>query len=407
MLFCFIASFLLLVPRSSYAQLDVKGFVDTYHAVRVKDPQDYLSSRTRIRMETVAEGDDASIFASFNAIKNHILPSQTGFELREAYLEYAADNWDLRIGRQIVIWGKADGVEITDVISPKDYTEFLARDYDDIRIPVDAFKFRHLRDQMTAEFIWVPVFQSAILPAGDNPWAFGAETPADLEISYKDPVVPERKLENGEIGGRVSFYLPGIDLAFSSLYTWDKVPVMNQTLIENSETKHLTIQPEHHRLAFVGFGFAAPYRSLVFRGESALLKGKHFEPEDPSNGLFKKNALNSLVGVDWYPGGEWTISAQFADCFILDYDEKIGDDEHEMLATFSISKSLFRNTLTLSAFGYVGVNDRELFNRSSMDYELTDGLHLEAGIDVFAGDDGMFGQYKDNTEVWTKAKYSF
>lgn len=78
-----------------------------------------------------------------------------------------------------------------------------------------------------------------------------------------------------------------------------------------------------------------------------------------------------------------------------------------MLATFNISKNLLRSTLTLSTSGYVGINDSELFNRSSIDYELTDGLHLEAGIDVFVGDDGMFGQYEDNTEVWFKAKYSF
>ena len=30
-----------------------------------------------------------------------------------------------------------------------------------------------------------------------------------------------------------------------------------------------------------------------------------------------------------------------------------------------------------------------------------------AGADVFAGDEGVFGQYEDNTEVWIKAKYSF
>ena len=78
-----------------------------------------------------------------------------------------------------------------------------------------------------------------------------------------------------------------------------------------------------------------------------------------------------------------------------------------MTATFSISKALLRETLTLSTFGYVGLGNTDLFNRISVDYSLTDGMHLEAGIDIFAGDEGAFGQYKDNTEVWFKAKYSF
>lgn len=404
--FCFVIG-VLLAQNIAYPQLDVRGFVDTYHAVRVKDPQDYLSFRTRVRVETMAESDDASIFASFNAIKNHIIPSRDGFELREAYLQYAAESWDLRLGRQLIIWGKTDGVEITDLISPKDYTEFLAQDYDDIRMPVDALKFRYLRDQMTAEFVCVPVFQSAILPGDDSPWALDGEIPDDVEISYEDPLAPEKKLKNSEIGGRLLFYLPGVDLAFSSLYTWNKTPAMSQTLTEDSETKYLSIRPEHHRLTFVGFGFSVPYGPLVFRGESAFSTGRRFEPEDPDDGLFKKNALNSLLGVDWYPGSEWTLSAQFAHHFILDYDERIYDNEHETLATLSVSKNLLRNTLTLSTFGYVGMNNRELFNRSSADYSLTDGLYLEAGIDLFLGNEGVFGQYKDNTEVWLKAKYSF
>lgn len=78
-----------------------------------------------------------------------------------------------------------------------------------------------------------------------------------------------------------------------------------------------------------------------------------------------------------------------------------------MMATFNISKNLLRNTLTLSTSGYVGIDELEFFARSGVDYALTDGLHLEAGIDVFAGDKGIFGQYKDNNEIWIKAKYSF
>ena len=121
----------------------------------------------------------------------------------------------------------------------------------------------------------------------------------------------------------------------------------------------------------------------------------------------EKKVLNSLIEVDGYPGGEWTLSAEFAQLFILGYDDRIRDDRNQMLATFSVSKNLLRDTLTLSTFVYIGINDSELFNRSSADYELADGLHLEAGIDVFAGDEGIFGQYEDNTEVWLKAKYSF
>ena len=388
----------------AYSQIDIKGFIDTYHAVRTKAPNDYLSSRTRVRLEMLTESDNALAYASANATKNHILPSQTGIELREAYLEYAAESWDFRIGRQIIIWGKADGVQITDVISPMDLTEFLARDYDDIRMPVDAFKFRYLRDQVNFEFIWVPNFQGAVLPSGDNPWAVGTEFPADLNVTYENPLIPEKKLSNSEFGGKISFYLPGIDLALSSLCTWDKLPVMNQTRIDDDS---LSVRLEHHRLTFVGLEFSMPYHEFVVRGEAAYYKGKYLEPASFDDRLMKKNTINWLLGLDWSPGGNWSLSAQFADNFILDYDKKILNEEHTMISTLNISKELFRETLTISSMGYLGINDKDCFTRSSMDYALTDELHLLAGFDIFIGDKGMFGQFKDNNETWVKAKYSF
>ena len=50
--------------------------------------------------------------------KNWEIAEETGFDLHEAWLEYAAEGWDMRLGRQTIIWGKADGVQITDIISP-------------------------------------------------------------------------------------------------------------------------------------------------------------------------------------------------------------------------------------------------------------------------------------------------
>jgi hypothetical protein len=57
--------------------------------------------------------------------------------------------------------------------------------------------------------------------------------------------------------------------------------------------------------------------------------------------------------------------------------------------------------------GYFGINDKDCFVRTSIDYALTDELHLLFGVDIFAGEQGLLGQYKDNDEVWIKVKYSF
>lgn len=403
----FLPSVVFLMPGGiCSAELEPQGFVDTYHAVCLHDPHDYLSSRTRLRLETWITGEDAALFASVNAIHNNVISSNSGIELREAYMDYSAEKWDLRLGRQIIIWGKADGLAITDIISPWDFSEFLARDFDDIRLPVDALKLRLLRDRFNFEFLWLPVFRPAVLAPSGTPWVLQYEMAENVEVEFDDPIVPDESFKNSEVGGKLSLYLPGIDFAFSSFYTWDDYLTLHRTVSSTDDS--IRYHPKHHRLAFVGFEFSKPWREFVLRGEAAFYKDRYFDNENSlSEELFKRDAINWMFGLDWMPGNDWTLIVQFADNFILDYDRAIKDDEHTLLTTLHISKKLFRQTLDLSTMGYLGINDQDCFVRTSLDYALTDEFHLLCGVDLFFGDEGMMGQFRDNDEVWIKGKYSF
>ena len=54
-------------------QVQVKGFLDTYHAVRTEGRADWMASRTRARGELKLEKGAASLFLSLNATYNGIL----------------------------------------------------------------------------------------------------------------------------------------------------------------------------------------------------------------------------------------------------------------------------------------------------------------------------------------------
>jgi len=102
------------------------GFVDTYHAVQTQHPHDFTTSRTRLRAELRVDYENAYLFTSLNGVHNSILEDRTGVQLQEAYFNYQNDFLEIRAGRQIVVWGVADGLRVTDLISPVDYTEFIA-----------------------------------------------------------------------------------------------------------------------------------------------------------------------------------------------------------------------------------------------------------------------------------------
>ena len=384
----------------------VKGFLDTYHAVRTEGRNDWMASRTRARGEMKLEKGTASLFVSMNAIYNGILKDRTGLELREAYLAYAKGNFDLRVGRQIVVWGVADALRVTDCVSPFDYTEFLAQDYDDIRMPVNALRFFVFNEKMKLELLAVPTFEGYKLPTdAQNPWSILPNSTTHPIVWSEEGSRPKLRFSNMEYGGKLCFTLPGVDFSLSALHTWNKMPVISY---HPSDT-HITVSPQYYRMGFLGGDVSKPLGQFVLRGEAALNVDKHFSHKPEVGAMAQKgfNTVNYLVGVDWYAPYEWMVMAQFSSESILRYENQIAQPRHQSLLTLHTAKKLLDSTLQLSNFTYFDLNHKGWFSRFTSSYALNDHIQLSVGYDWFGGNEGIFGMYKNNSEIWAKAKYSF
>lgn len=381
-----------------------KGFVDTYHAMRSQSPGDYMSSRTRVRFETTLEKGDVSAFVSMNALYNAKIDDESGFFLREAYLAYQKNGWDLKAGKQIITWGVADGLRVTDQISPMDYSEFLAQDYDDIRVPVGAIRLGYGTPSFHIEGIFVPVPEFFVLPYDTiNPWAV---TMNGMPCDVKDQK-PGFKLKNSEYGIRASFYFSGIDFSLCALRTWNKMPAFIVNGYSDNG-KELEVTTAYDRMTMIGADISLPVEKFVLRGEIAQNFGELQSLSVTSGKPLEKNTTNALIGIDWYPGNDWTVMLQYQHTYISDYEEAISAYRNTGMATANIKKELLRNTLKLSAMGRIDCsNEGAFFIRFNADYLLTDQITLTAGYDWFNADKGTFAMYKDNSEVFVKAKFSF
>lgn len=378
----FLALLWCLIPRSAIAQdedslqVGIKGFVDTYHALRTEQPNNWMSSRSRVRGELTIEKGHAGAFVSANLIHNAILSNRTGFQLREAYAYYSDNHWDVRAGRQIITWGVADALRITDIISPMDYTEFLAQDYDDIRMPVGGLRVRYSREKWNMEAVAIPVSSFFDLPTdAENPWSVGP-----IAIGAE----PSHNAYNMEYGGRLAFFLSGIDFSFSALHTWNKQPVLCNGV------------GEYRRMTMLGADVSVPIGKFVVRGEVA-----EYLDELQTDGT-RTASTNTLLGIDWYAGNDWTLSAQYSHKYVA-----LEEHRNTALSTIRISKELLHNTLALQTFAYIDVTNGGIFNRLSADYALNDQIHAVFGYDYFHADDGMFAIYNKNSELFFKLKYSF
>ena len=245
--------------------VDVKGFVDTYHALRSESDYDWMSSRSRARSEVTLSKGGTGAFVSVNLVYNSILSERSGLQIREAYTWWGNEHWDIRAGRQIITWGVADGLRVTDIISPMDYTEFLAQDYDDIRIPVGGLRLRYIRDRWNMEVVAVPVASFFELPLEpDNPWSV-VPTGMPMPVQASMGTTPAHKLENMEYGARFSMFLSGIDFSVCALQTWNKMPVFTSEV----QAGTILMTGQYRRMTMVGADVSLPVGQFVLRGEGA------------------------------------------------------------------------------------------------------------------------------------------
>jgi hypothetical protein len=162
------------------------------------------------------------------------------------------------------------------------------------------------------------------------------------------------------------------------------------------------------RVHILGAEFSKPLGEFVYRAEAAWFSGSLIQGYDSDYFTAQKDRIKWLTGLDWYPGNDWTLSWQYAQDHILNSGSGLAESGCAKTVTFSVSKDLFREKLTLSALGYMDIDVKDRLVRLTAEYQFIDDLEVFLGTDIFAGDrKGSYGRYKDNTQVWTKITYHF
>ncbi len=404
---------LLMASQFSIAQnVDINGFARTYEGV-LYDNGNFGIIQQTLNLNFEKMGDKVAFKA--NPMVYLYNSDSLDFRMRELYLDLYFKNFDIRIGRQQVVWGKADGVFITDIVSPLNLTEFLLPDFDEIRIGVIATKIDYYVGNSTFEAIWVPVFAPTERPQPGSIWYVQPDFPAPptWDLS-KEKITPS--LENSEIFLKYTALYSAIDFELMGAYTWDDNPTLHiqkqfglDTATMQSGLLGLNITPQHHRLTIGGGSFSSDIKGVILRGEAAYYNGKYFQTEDAlqPDGNVQKDYLHYLVGLDFNIGSV-KLSSQFIQQTILDYDDNILNEKTENTMTFLARYDMLRETLHLELFSYIGLTNEDALIRPKVTYDFDDSFSILLGSNIFIGDEkGRFGQYKDNSMAYIKLKYSF
>jgi len=407
-LFYAIALIFAVVNVNAQDGVRLNGYVRNYTGVLMADYNQFSIVQNTLNLNVEKKTDRVGFKA--NPYVYHYADRKLEIGLREAFLDLYFDNLDIRVGKQQIIWGKAEGVFITDIISPKDLREFLLPDFEEIRTGVTSFKVNYYKDIHTIEGVWVPVFTPTLMPDAGSIWQPEMIFPLEPTWDYSKSV-KNLTIRNSEAFLRYSMMSSAFDLELVGGTFFYDDPAMHLTRQMNPATmqlQSLTVRPDYHRVSMGGGSFSVPLGDLVVRAEGAYYNGRNFQTTSSTapDATIEKDYLHYMAGIDYTLGGV-KLSAQFIQENILNYEAGINNNEVESTMTFLAKKDFLRERLWIELFAYVGLNNRDALIRPKVSYAFADGFDIQTGANIFTGDKGRFGQYNENDMLYMKLKYSF
>lgn len=368
-------------------------------------------------------------------------------ELREAWVQgRLTDFLDVKVGRQIVVWGRSDNVRVTDVLNPLDAREPGMTDIEDLRLPlwmtrVDAYygkwnltgiAIHEIRFNKTpphgSDFYpeMIPFSELGISPSGFMP-------EEDIPQHGGDNTEYAVALNGTFSGWDISFYwanfyddLPHPDLEFDFTWLWPDMPSLG-----------LDYELKHARVNMVGSAFNITTGNWLFKGEVGYFNGLRFYHAnidididlpilavDLDLELDKKyDRVDSLLGIEYAGFDNTTISIDAANRYITNFDEfheipYIGDAVGEILGVkenefqwfVRLSRNFMNESLTLTflaaIYGWKGQDGA--VERFWADYDLTDNVTVTGGVVFYeSGDLLNFRNLGKNDRLFFEIKYSF
>lgn len=278
-------------------------------------------------------------------------------DVNELYAQGTLENnVDLKIGRQIVVWGKSDNIRITDTLNPMDYTTPGMTDIKDLRLG---------RFMMKANYDIQSWDLSAIV-LRENRYSKMPEKGSEYYLPRVFPSAPSGL----GIAFSASKNFQGQDLAF----------YVSNDYVDNTTYKSNML--------------GAAYNKVI---EQYLVKTEfaYFDNYDSSN---IDSRIDALVGVEFNGISDGSISFEMA------------NKKDEIQYAIRFSQSYINQTLDFTALytGYGSQLEGGGFFKIWSDYAIDDKVSTSFGlIDYIGGDKQNFEAIKDNDRLFASMTYNF
>jgi len=394
---------------SLLSNLEVHGFAEVRAGYRTQnDPheKDMSIMESRLQVDLSSFLDWADFKFKGDAVGD-LVTEQGDFDTREAYIfARPLDFMDLKAGRQILTWGTGDLVFINDLF-PKDWQSFfIGRDVEYLKAPSDAVKAGFFSDLANLDVAFTPQFDPDRYITGERVSYWNSSLD---RLAGRDAIIhtdkPNRWFRDPEIAARLYKNINNYEFALYGYHGFWKSPGgLNQT-------KTQAVFPDLNV-------YGTSVRGAVGKGIGNFEFGYYESADDQSgsNGLINNSELRFLVGYTQEIGKDFNAGLQYYLEHMLDYDRHrqsmpvgLDREKNRHVTTLRLTKLLMNQNLRCSLFTYFSPSDKDVYMRPNLNYKASDNLALEVGANIFFGEeqDTFFGQFENNTNIYTGIRYSF
>lgn len=334
-------------------------------------------------------------------------PADPG-ELREAYLAYLGEALEVRVGRQIAVWGRADRLNPTDNLTSRDARLLFPED-DDQRRGSGMLQVAYPVLGATVRAYWIPEFRPNRFPT--PPLAKGVRFGDDEPVN--DPSQGALRIDHS--GGAVDWSLSYFD-------GHDRNPdvVMDRV----TPTGTVVLQRRYGRVRVVGADAATTLGRFGLRAEAAVTTT---EDEDGTDPEVKNGFLYAVAGADrtffeylnvnlqyiYRQTDQWRDPRTLPNPQVraLAVQNAIFSQQLHRVengASLRISYQFLNETLTTEIAAVQFFQEGDGVVAPKITYKATDTLRLTLGGQYFSGpDESLFGAQKDNSTTYFEVRWGY
>ncbi len=217
-------------------------------------------------------------------------------EVRTAVVIYEREQYALRAGRQIEVWGKADKLNPTDTLSPRDF-RILSTDDDDQRLGLTMVRVDVvLSDRLRLKSYWIPEFR-----------------PTDLIFPLSPQIARDKRTQDTN---QFAFKIDSAGGPIDWTLSWYE----GRDRIYDLAIEGIGLAQRYNRMRVIGADLAGAAGSWGYRAEAAYTHTRYDPVRDP---LVRRPEFWAVIGMDRNFGSGFYANVQTSFRRVFKFDDAL------------------------------------------------------------------------------------